>query len=72
MTFSDGSTAHADALIGCDGIGSHVRKFIVGDKHPSARPQYSHKYAYRGLIPMDKAIEAVGEERARNACMHVS
>ncbi|KAH7174606.1 uncharacterized protein B0J16DRAFT_418076 [Fusarium flagelliforme] len=71
MTFSDGSTAHADALIGCDGIGSHVRKFIVGDKHPSARPQYSHKYAYRGLIPMDKAIEAVGEERARNACMHM-
>ncbi|KAH6993635.1 hypothetical protein EDB82DRAFT_524718 [Fusarium venenatum] len=71
MTFSDGSTAHADALIGCDGIGSRVRKMIVGENHPSARPQYSHKYAYRGLIPMDKAIEAVGEERARNACMHM-
>ncbi|GKU22991.1 unnamed protein product [Fusarium langsethiae] len=70
MTFSDGTTAYADALIGCDGIGSRVRKFIVGENHPSARPQYSHKYAYRGLIPMDKAIEAVGEERARNAFNH--
>ncbi|KAF4962591.1 hypothetical protein FSARC_9369 [Fusarium sarcochroum] len=71
MTFADGSTAYADALIGCDGIGSRVRKIIVGENHPSARPGYSHKYAYRGLVPMDKAIEAVGEERARNACMHM-
>ncbi|KAF9770507.1 hypothetical protein IL306_011931, partial [Fusarium sp. DS 682] len=72
MSFRDGTTAYADALIGCDGIGSRVRRILFGDNHPSARPRYSHKYAYRGLIPMDKAIEAVGEERARNACMHVS
>ncbi|KAF5000514.1 hypothetical protein FGRMN_1681 [Fusarium graminum] len=71
MNFSDGSTAYADALIGCDGIGSRVRKIIVGENHPSARPGYSHKYAYRGLVPMDQAIKAVGEERARNACMHM-
>ncbi|KAF5011077.1 hypothetical protein FDECE_2816 [Fusarium decemcellulare] len=71
MTFSDGSTASADALIGCDGIRSRVRQLIVGADHPSARPTYSHKYAYRGLVEMDKAIEAIGEERARNACMHM-
>ncbi|KAF5018298.1 hypothetical protein F66182_9723 [Fusarium sp. NRRL 66182] len=71
MSFADGSTAYADAVVGCDGIKSRVRKMILGEAHPAAQPTYSHKYAYRGLIPMDKAIEAVGEERARNACMHM-
>lgn len=70
MKFVDGTTAEADAVIGCDGIKSRVRQIIVGD-HPSAYPRYSHKCAYRGLIPMEKAIAAVGEERAQNACMHV-
>jgi salicylate hydroxylase len=72
MTFDDGSTAEADAIIGCDGIKSRVRQMIVGADHPSAKPTYTHKYAYRGLVPMEKAIEAIGEERAQNACMHVS
>lgn len=72
MTFDDGSTAEADAIIGCDGIKSRVRQIMVGADHPSAKPTYTHKYAYRGLVPMEKAIEAVGEERAQNACMHVS
>lgn len=71
MKFHDGTTAEADAVIGCDGIKSRVRQIIVGEDHPSARPVYTHKYAYRGLIPMDKAMEAIGEERALNSCMHV-
>lgn len=72
MTFADGSSAFADAVIGCDGIKSRVREIVVGASHPSAHPSYSYKYAYRGLLSMEKAIEALGEERARNACMHVS
>ena len=72
MRFEDGTTAEADAVIGCDGIKSRVRQIIVGKDHPSAYPSYTHKYAYRGLVPMDQAIEAVGEELAQNACMHVS
>jgi len=71
MSFVDGSTAEADAIIGCDGIKSRVRQIMVGADHPSARATYTHKYAYRGLVPMEKAIEAVGEERAQNACMHM-
>ncbi|KAF4981771.1 hypothetical protein FZEAL_2493 [Fusarium zealandicum] len=71
IKFTDGTSASTDALIGCDGIRSRVRQLLVGADHPSAMPTYSHKYAYRGLVPMDKAIEAVGEERARNACMHM-
>lgn len=72
MKFEDGSTAEADAIVGCDGIKSRVRQIMVGADHPSAKPSYTHKYAYRGLVPMEQAIEAVGEERAQNACMHVS
>lgn len=72
MEFEDGTTAETDAIVGCDGIKSTVRQIIVGRDHPSARPVYTHKYAYRGLAQMDKAIEAIGEELAQNSCMHVS
>ena len=69
--FADGSTAKADIVIGCDGIKSRVRSLIVGDTHPAATPSFTHKYAYRGLVPMDQAVQAVGEEVASNSCMHV-
>ncbi|KAL6243946.1 hypothetical protein RBB50_009380 [Rhinocladiella similis] len=71
MEFEDGTTAETDAIVGCDGIKSTVRQIIVGRDHPSARPVYTHKYAYRGLAQMDKAIEAIGEELAQNSCMHM-
>jgi len=71
MHFEDGSEAQADAIIGSDGIKSTVRKIMFGDDHPCAHPSYTHKYAYRGLVPMDQAVEAIGEERAKNACMHM-
>lgn len=72
MQFEDGSSAEADAIIGCDGIKSRVRQIVVGNHHPSAQPSYTYKYAYRGLVPMGEAIEAIGEELAANACLHVS
>ncbi|KAK2046717.1 FAD/NAD(P)-binding domain-containing protein [Colletotrichum somersetense] len=37
MVFSDGTTAGADAVIGCDGIKSHTRGIVVGHDHPSAK-----------------------------------
>lgn len=71
MHFEDESQAEADAVIGCDGIKSRVRQIMFGEKNPCAHPSYTHKYAYRGLVPMEKAVEAIGEERAKNSCMHV-
>jgi salicylate hydroxylase len=68
MNFQDGTQATADAVIGCDGIHSRVRQMIF----PSSAPSYSHQYAYRGLIPMDRAAEVLGREKSENACMHVS
>jgi salicylate hydroxylase len=72
MTFEDGSRAQADAIVGCDGIKSQVRQIMFGAASPFAKPSYTFKYAYRGLVAMDGAVEAIGEERAQNACMHVS
>ncbi|KXS94160.1 hypothetical protein AC578_7673, partial [Pseudocercospora eumusae] len=71
MKFVDGSSAVADAIIGCDGIKSKMRSLMFGEDHPCARPTYTHKYAYRGLTNMEDAVKAVGEEKAKTACMHM-
>ncbi|KXT11584.1 hypothetical protein AC579_3112 [Pseudocercospora musae] len=71
MRFVDGSSAFADAIIGCDGIKSKVRALMFGETHACARPTYTHRYAYRGLIDMEDAVKAVGEEKAKTACMHM-
>lgn len=68
MKFHDGTSEIADAVIGTDGIKSTVRTWLVADG-PDPKPVYTYKYAYRGIVPIEKAIEAIGEERARNACL---
>lgn len=69
MTFADGSSAEADAVIGCDGIRSTCRDFVLGKDNPLSKPVFTGKHGYRGLIPMDKAIEAIGAEKAQNRYM---
>ncbi|KAI7222437.1 putative salicylate hydroxylase [Hortaea werneckii] len=71
MKFHDGTTAEADAVIGCDGIKARTRAWMLGDDHPGAPPVYTYKYAYRGLIPMERAVEALGEDSAKNSKMHL-
>ncbi|KAJ6443314.1 monooxygenase [Purpureocillium lavendulum] len=71
LTFEDGTTAEADIVIGCDGVKSTVRRIMFGEEHPASRPQYSHCVAYRTLIPMDKAVEALGLYKATNQHNHV-
>ncbi|KAJ0159376.1 Salicylate hydroxylase [Colletotrichum tanaceti] len=63
MVFDDGTTAETDAVVGCDGIKSTTRAMVVGEDHPSAKCTYTHKYAYRGLVPMAQAVEILGPER---------
>ena len=71
LTFTDGSTATANAILGCDGIKSRVRQIMFGEDHPCVHPTYTYKYAYRALVPMDTAVAALGEEKAQNSCMHM-
>jgi salicylate hydroxylase len=58
-------------VIGCDGIKSRVREIMFGKENPVSHATYTHKVAYRGLIPMDKAVEALGEYKAKNQHMHL-
>jgi salicylate hydroxylase len=70
LHFEDGTSATADALIGCDGVRSRVRIDVLGPDDPEAYPRFADKYAYRALVPMEKAIAALGEECARNSQMY--
>lgn len=59
-------------VIGCDGIKSRIRRLLLEDEYPECcAPQYTHKVAYRTLIPMDAATLALGEKTARNQNMHI-
>ncbi|KAG4443687.1 hypothetical protein IFR05_000776 [Cadophora sp. M221] len=71
LTFHDGSTAEADAVIGCDGVKSRTRQILLGKDHESTYPTFTGKYAYRGLIPMEKAAGALGDDLARNSQMYL-
>ena len=44
---------------------------MFGTDNPVSYPTYTHKVAYRGLIPMEKAVEAIGEYKAKNQHMHI-
>ncbi|KAL3462081.1 hypothetical protein BJX64DRAFT_288624 [Aspergillus heterothallicus] len=70
LQFCDGSTAEADIVIGCDGIKSRVRQLLFGENNPVASPHYTHKVAYRGLVPIENSIAALGRYRALNQHMY--
>ncbi|KAK0641872.1 hypothetical protein B0T16DRAFT_420672 [Cercophora newfieldiana] len=70
LNFTDGSTATASVVIGCDGIRSRVRQLLLGESSPSAHPHYTSKFCYRALVPMDRAVAAVGQYKAGTRFMH--
>ncbi|OGM39934.1 monooxygenase [Aspergillus bombycis] len=71
LNFTDGTRAEADAVIACDGIKSRARQLLLGLDNPASFPQYTHKVAYRALIPMDKVVAAIGEYKTFRQHMHV-
>ncbi|CAG8949645.1 hypothetical protein HYFRA_00007879 [Hymenoscyphus fraxineus] len=71
LKFADGTTAQADAVVGCDGVKSRTRALLLGPDHPAVSPRFTGKYAYRGLIPMEQAVEALGDEVARNSQLYM-
>ena len=44
---------------------------MFGVDHPCVEPGYNNQYALRGLIPMSRAVEALGEYKAHNRHMHL-
>lgn len=68
LRFADGAMARHHAVVGCDGIKSRTRELVLGNEE--ARPAFSGKCAYRGLIPMEKAVEIMGDKVPRKAQMY--
>ncbi|KAK3936837.1 salicylate 1-monooxygenase sala [Diplogelasinospora grovesii] len=74
IKFCDGTTAHADAVIGCDGVKSRTRELVVGldengNPKEGAKCGYSHKYAYRCMMPTKDVAAQLGEEKCQNPCL---
>ncbi|KAI9648173.1 hypothetical protein NHQ30_002805 [Ciborinia camelliae] len=69
LTFEDGETTFADVVIGCDGIKSTTRKFVM--ENQSTEPKFTNSYAYRAMIPRDVAREAMGDDLALNGQLYL-
>jgi len=65
--FENGGEAEASAAVVCDGVRSKIRHFVLGREDHAAHPIFTNKYAYRGLIPIEKAVGLLGDDLARNA-----
>jgi salicylate hydroxylase/6-hydroxynicotinate 3-monooxygenase len=61
LTFADGSTAQADAVIGADGVHSLVRDLIVG---PDA-PLHKGRIAYRAVFASNLMDRDIGRSRTK-------
>jgi len=69
LKFADGTEAEADAVVGCDGIRSACRGLLYEPE--LVAPVFTKKVAFRGLVPMDIAEEALGNEKAKNRQMYL-
>lgn len=65
ISFADDTSVHVDAVIGCDGVKSRVRNILHAEQE-EAEPQFTGKYAYRGLVPAQEARDTLGEAYLAN------
>ena len=69
MLFKDGTSETTDAIIGADSIHGAVRLYVLVDDRSAARAVFSDSVSYRGLVPMDVAVEKLGPALAQNSIM---
>lgn len=62
LHFKDGTSVEADVVLGCDGIHSPTRKCVLGPSDPAATATYVGARAYRAVVPMEKAREALEKD----------
>lgn len=69
LIFEDGGVAFADVVIGCDGIKSATRKYVM--ENQSIEPKFADTYAYRAMVPRDIARNAIGDDLALNGQLYL-
>ncbi|KAF8859301.1 FAD/NAD(P)-binding domain-containing protein [Acephala macrosclerotiorum] len=58
LTFKDGTTATADVLIGCDGVHSIIRKYLLGENHPAVGlKNHDNWHWVQRSVPAEEANE---------------
>jgi len=70
IRFKDGSSEEADVVLGCDGIRSRIRQIVLPPGSLAAQPHYSSKYCFRTLVPMERAVAAIGSYRSSTRFMY--
>lgn len=58
IDFADGTTRHADLLIGADGVHSLVRQATAGPGHP----QFAGTAAIRGVVPIEQVPDLPAQD----------
>lgn len=71
LVFEDGSSAEADVIIGCDGIKSATRHLLFSGRSLDDFLTFTNDVAYRALLPMREAEQAVGHDLAHNAQLYL-
>ncbi|KAL4950405.1 hypothetical protein BDW69DRAFT_187381 [Aspergillus filifer] len=71
LRFKDKTIAEADMVIGCDGIHSRARQYVLGEDDPTSTPEYAHKYVFRGLVRSHKVTALVGKYVGTNRYIHL-
>lgn len=71
LQFADGSTTLADAVIGCDGIRSEVRRLLLNRTSSEEDLRFSEMVVYRSVLPMSSFEQTMGFELAHNAQMYL-
>lgn len=69
LRFGDGTQAIHDAVVGCDGVKSQMRRILLGEGNEASKPVFTGKCCFRGIAPMEKAIETLGEDMATESQM---
>ncbi|KAL1310549.1 hypothetical protein AAFC00_000829 [Neodothiora populina] len=60
LTFKDGSTVETDVLIGCDGVHSCTRKYLLGEGHPALGTSNPEGWrVHSRQVPMDVAMKTI-------------
>ena len=71
LHFADGESVDADVVVGADGIKSTCRQLLLGEKSSEVNPKFAKEFAYRAMVPMERAVAVLGDEFARNSMVNI-